>query len=402
MKRSIVCIAVALVSLAWIASPDAHAQAVKVGIIAPFSGPYADWGKEYQRAIQLYLERHNGKNGNPTVTVLTRDTGGINPARAKQLAQELIVRDQVTILGGEGFSPNVLAVADLVTEAKIPFVIFNAATAFITDRSKYFVRPTFTMWTYIHPFGQWAAQQGMKKGAILAADYSPGEDAIEAFTKGFEAADGKIVSVIKVPLNTTDFSSYLQRLRDASPQFVFIFFPNGPLSIGVVKAFFDRGLDKAGIKLLGGSETGEQELPAIGEAALGTITALIYGPYLSNPTNKAFVAAYKAKFGQTELPNFITIGAYDGMEMIFRMLKAAEGKRNGDKMMAGAMGYAWQSPRGPVSIDPRTREMVQNLYIRRVEKRDGILMNAEFHTIPNVKDPWHELNMGKQAPAGPR
>jgi branched-chain amino acid transport system substrate-binding protein len=401
MKRSLTAIAFALVSLVCLAGA-AHAQ-VKVGILGPFSGPYADWGKEYQRAIDLYLERNNGKNGNPTVTVITRDTGGLNPARAKQLAQELIVRDQVAILGGEMFSPNVLALTDLLTEAKMPFVIFNGATGFITDRSKYFLRPTFTMWHYVQPFGKWAAEQGIKKGAILVADFAAGEDANEAFTNGFESGGGKISSVIKIPMNTTDFSSYLQRLRDAAPEAVFMFVPQGPLSIGLMKAFYDRGLDKAGIKLLGGTETAEQDLPAIGDIALGAVTSMTYGPYLNNPANKEFVAAYKAKYGKDELPGFNTVGAYDGMEVIFRALKAAAGGRDGDKMMAGVAGYSWNSPRGPVSMDPKTREMVQNLYIRRVEKRDGLLGNFEFHTIPNVKDPWHEMNIGaRQAPAGPR
>jgi branched-chain amino acid transport system substrate-binding protein len=375
----------------------AQAQDVKVGIVAPFSGPYASWGKEYQRGIDLFLEEHNGKHGNPKVTVLTRDTGGVNPSRARQLAQELVVRDQVVVLGGEMFSPNLLAIADVATESKTPFIIFNGATSFITDKSPYFVRPTFTMWSFIYPFGEWAVKQGYKKGAILVADFAAGEDAIEAFTKGYEAAGGQMATVIKVPLSTTDFSTYLQRLREAKPDAAYMFFPVGPLSIGLVKAFYDRGLDKAGIQLLGGTETGEQELPAIGDAAIGAITALVYGPFLDNPKNKAFLETYRTKFGKDELPSFSTVAAYDGMELMFEMLRKTGGKKDADKMIAAVGNYKWESPRGPVSIDPKTREMVQNLYIRRVEKNsDGILFNREFHTIADVKDPWHELQAGKK------
>jgi branched-chain amino acid transport system substrate-binding protein len=383
-------------TLALLASTAAQAQDHKIGIIAPFSGPYAAWGKEYQRGIDLFLDEHNGKNGNPKVTVLTRDTGGVNPSRARQLAQELVVRDQVVALGGEMFSPNLLAVADVATESKTPFIIFTGATSFITDKSPYFVRPTFTMWTFIYPFGEWAVKQGYKKGAILVADFAAGEDAIEAFTKGYEAAGGQVPTVIKVPLNTTDFSPYLQRLREAKPDAAYMFFPVGPLSIGLVKAFYDRGLDKEGIQLLGGTETGEQELPAIGPSATGAITALVYGPFLDNPKNKAFLAAYQKKFGKDELPSFSTVAAYDGMELIFEMLRKTGGRKDADKMIAAVANYKWDSPRGPASIDPRTREMIQNLYVRRVEKHaTGALYNKEFHTIPDVKDPWHELQAKK-------
>lgn len=373
-----------------------QAQELKIGIIAPFSGPYANWGKEYQRAIDLYLEQHNGKNGNPTVRVITRDTGGVNPSRARQLAQELIARDQVVALGGEMFSPNLLAVADVISETKTPFVIFNGATSSITDTSPYFVRPTFTMWSFIYPFAKWAVTtKGYKKGAILVAAFAAGDDAVEAFTAGYKSAGGEIVSVIKVPLTTTDFSSYLRKLREAKPEAAYMFFPVGPMSIGLVKAFYDAGLDKAGIQLLGGTETGEQELPAIGAAAVGATTALTYGPFLDNPQNKKFVADYQKKFGRNELPSFVTVGAYDGMEVLFRMLRENPARRNGDTMIKAVGGYKWNSPSGPVSIDPKTREIIQNLYIRRVVKSSsGLLYNEKFDTIPQVKEPWHELGIG--------
>jgi branched-chain amino acid transport system substrate-binding protein len=381
------------------AAAPVQAKELKIGVIAPFSGPYANWGKEYQRAIDLYLEQHNGKDGNPTVSVITRDTGGVNPSRARQLAQELITRDQVVALGGEMFSPNLLAVADVISETKTPFVIFNGATSSITDTSPYFVRPTFTMWSFIYPFAQWAVnKQGYKKGAILVAGFAAGDDAVEAFTTGFKSAGGEIVSVIKVPLTTTDFSSYLRKLQDAKPDAAYMFFPVGPMSVGLVKAFYDAGLDKSGIQLLGGTETGEHELPAIGDTAVGAVTALPYGPFLDNPANKKFVAAYQKKYSKNELPSFVTVGAYDGMEILFRMLRETAAKRNGDAMIKAVGGYKWNSPTGPSSIDPQTREIIQNLYIRRVVKSSsGLLFNEKFDTIPQVKEPWHELGIGDKS-----
>lgn len=375
-----------------VAGPQAAAAEVKVGVIASFTGPYAIWGKQYQEAVDLYLAEQKSKAGNHDVTVLYRDVGGPNAQRARQLAQELIVRDGVAVLAGLEFTPTALAVADLASEAKIPFVIFNAGTSSVVQKSPFFVRTGFTQWSVSIPVTKWAAQQGYKSCAIVAADYGPGHDAIDAYKKGFGEAGGKIAAEIRVPLGTTDFSSYLQRVRDASPQCTFMFMPVGPMSAGLIKSYGERGLNKAGIQLITGAETQEFDLPAIGDSAIGVVTALHYGPYLDTPANKAFVQAYKAKYGKDALPSLISVAAYDGMKVVFEMIKATDGKRDGVKAIEAVKGLKWESPRGPVTIDPKTRDIVQNIYVRRVEKVDGTLMNKAFFTYPAVKDPWLEAN----------
>jgi branched-chain amino acid transport system substrate-binding protein len=381
--------------MALLAPAMAQAQDAKIGIIAPFSGAFANWGREYQRGIDLFLDEQKATNASPKVSVITRDTGGVNPNRARQLAQELILRDKVSILGGEVFSPNLLAITDLLTESKTPFVIFNGATAFITDKSPYFVRPTFTMWSLIYPAAKWYAENGYKTAVVLAADYSAGEDGTEAFSKGFEAGGGRLTGVIKVPLNTTDFAPYLQRLREAKPNGAFMFLPS-PMSIGLLKAFYGQGLDKAGIQLFATTETGEEDLPAIGEIAVGTMSSNVYGPFLDNPVNNAFRATYQKKYPK-ELPSFMTLVAYDSLKLAAAMLQETRGVKDGDKMIAGLAKYKLESPRGPVSFDPKTREMIQNLYVRRVEKNSsGILFNKTLATITAVEDPWHKLQAEKK------
>lgn len=386
-------VASSLLCVATAASPAA-ADPVKVGILVTTTGPYAIWGKGYEQAIQLYLEQHNGKDGNPDVQVIYRDVGGDNPPRARQLAQELVVRDGVAILGGLEFTTTVLAMADVINEAKIPFVIFNSATSFVTDKSPYYVRASFTQWQAMVPAAKWALAQNYRKCATLVADYAPGKDAVDAFTKGFTDGGGRMIDNIRVPLGTTDFSSYFQRVQDDAPQCLVTFMPLGPMSAGVIKGFAERNL-KSKMQLIGSGETPEFDLPAIGDAAIGTVTALHYGPYLDNPQNNAFRAAMLKKYGPSGLPSFVSVQAYDGMEIIFHMLKATGGKRDADAMMAAIKGYHWLSPRGPVTVDPQTRELIQNIYIRRVERVHGMLINQVIDTYHDVKDPWHEYHAAK-------
>jgi branched-chain amino acid transport system substrate-binding protein len=388
-----------MLGVAWLAAVSmgspALAQEVKVGVLGSFTGAYAVWGKQFQEAVDLWLEQNKGMVAGKKVMVLYRDVGGPNPQRARQVAQDLVVRDEVAVLAGLEFTPTVLAMADLIDQAKIPFVIFNSGTSMVTRKSPYYVRAGFTQWSVSIPVSRWAAQQGMKRAMIVAADFAPGHDALEAFAKGFKDAGGQIIGDIRVPLGTTDFSSYLQRVRDANPEGVFMFMPLGPMSAGFIKAFAERGLMKQGIRLMAGAETPEFDLPAIGDSALGVVTALHYGPYLDNPTNKAFVAAYQAKYGKDALPSLISVAAYDGMRVVAEMIRATDGKRDGAKMIDAVRGLKWDSPRGPVSIDPKTREIIQNIYVRRVEKGPGgVLFNKEFFTYPSVKDPWLELNPG--------
>jgi branched-chain amino acid transport system substrate-binding protein len=370
----------------------AHADEIKIGLLSQYSGIYSWWGQEYQRGVDLYLAQNGSRVGSHTLTVLPRDEAGSSPQRARQLAQELVIRDRAQYLIGGVFTPTVLGATDIINQTKTPYVILNSGTSSVTDKSPYFVRVGFTQWAVSVPLVKWAVEQGSKKAVILVADYAPGYDGIEAFGTTFKSLGGEIVAEIKVPLGTTDFSTYLQRVRDAGAPTVFMFMPVGPMSAGLIKAYKQRGLDKAGITLLSTNEVQESDLPAIGDDALGLTTALHYTPYLDNPVNKAFVTAYKAKFGADALPSIASVAAYDGMGLIAEMIKATNGKPDGDKAMAVAKAAKWESPRGPVSIDPATREIVQNVYMRKVEKIDGKLGNKAFYTYPAVKDPWHELN----------
>jgi branched-chain amino acid transport system substrate-binding protein len=387
LRRQFIALACAVAAIASV-----QAAEIKVGLLGQFSGPYAWWGKEYQRGVDLYLQQTGGKVGMHTLSVLPRDEGGTSPQRSRQLAQELVVRDKVQYLLGGTFTPTVLGVTEVATQTKTPFVILNSGTSSVTLKSPYFVRVGFTQWTVSVPLVTYAFEQGVKNAVIVAADYAPGQDAFEAFGKTFTKLGGTIAGEVKVPLGTTDFSSYLQRVRDLKPQAVFMFMPLGPMSAGFIKSFKERELDKAGITLMATNETLESDLPAVGEGALGLTTALHYTPYLDNPANKAFVAAYKAKYGKDELTSIASLAGYDGMRLIAEMVRATNGEQNGDKAMAAAKGFKWDSPRGPASIDPKTREIVHNVYIRKVEKIDGQLGNKAFKTYPAVKEPWHEAN----------
>lgn len=381
-----------LAGAALVAGGAAQAEDIKIGLMSQFSGVYSWWGQEYQRGVDMYFAQNGNKVGSHTLTVLPRDEAGTSPQRTRQLAQELTVRDRAQYLIGGVFTPTVLGTVDIVNQTKTPYVVLNSGTSSVTDKSPYFVRLGFTQWAVSVPLVTWAVQQGAKKAVIVAADYAPGYDALEAFGSTFKKQGGDVAAEIKVPLGTTDFSTYLQRVRDANVQYVFMFMPVGPMSAGFIKAFKDRGLDKAGVTLLATNESQEADLPVVGDAALGLTTALHYTPYLDNPVNKAFVAAYKKKFGADALPSIASVAAYDGMRLIADMVKATDGKKDGDKAMAAAKTAKWDSPRGPISIDPETREVVQNIYMRRVEKIDGKLGNVAFSTFPAVKDPWHELN----------
>jgi branched-chain amino acid transport system substrate-binding protein len=389
MKQSAIA-GLAVISLGLFGSA-VGAQEVRVGITASITGPFSVWGKQYREGIDLFLGEHGNTVAGQKINIIYRDVGGANPPRSKQLAQELVVRDKAAVLGGHELTPNVLAVTDVINQAKIPFVIFNTGTAFVTDRSPYFLRVGFTQWTHYHPLGMWAGQNGLKRCVSIAADYAPGHDSLAAVKAGFIGAGGEIISEIRVPLDATDFSPYLQRIRDASPECAFVFMPLGPMSVAFTKAYTNRGLQSAGIKYLGQSETAEFDLPAIGDGAVGIITAQVYGPYLDNPTNSAFVKAYQAKYGADQLPSIISVLGYDGMRVVTEMLKATDGKLNGDAAMAAIKGFSWQSPRGPVAFDPETREPIQNVYIRQVVKENGRLYNKTIHTYTAQKEPWHEL-----------
>jgi branched-chain amino acid transport system substrate-binding protein len=378
-------------AMAIIQATAAGADDIKIGVLGSFSGSYASWGQHFQQAVDLWLEQRKSQVGAHKLSVLYRDVGGANPQRAKQLAQELVVRDQVNYLAGLEFTPTVLAVAEVIDQAKMPFVIFNSGTSVVTRKSPFYIRAGFTQWSVAVPEAHWAIEQGKKRAVIISADFAPGYDAIDSYTQGFSEKGGTILDTIKVPMGTTDFSSYLQRIRDAKPDSTFMFMPVGPMSVGLIKAYMDSGLRNAGVELYAAAEADDTDLPAIGDAAIGMLSALHYSASLDNPTNKAFVAALTAKFGAAGLPNIASVAAYDGMTVIGKMIEAT-GSAGGEKAIAAVKGFAWESPRGPVSIDPMTRDIVQNIYIRRVEKAGDRLINKTIHTYPSVKDPWKEMH----------
>jgi branched-chain amino acid transport system substrate-binding protein len=373
----------------------AFAQTVRIGIVNTFSGPQASFGEMTDRAFKLYLKLHE-KELPPGVKVemISRDDGGPNPDKAKQLAQDLIVRDKVNLLTGVVFTPNAMAVAPLTQEAKVPLVITNAGTSVITTRSPYLVRTSFTLWQSSYPLGQWAAKK-FRKAYTLVSDYGPGHDAEEAFIRGFKESGGEVVGTVRVPLQNPDFAPYLQRVKDARPDALMVFIPAGRTATAVMKTFGDLGLDKAGVKLIGpGDITTDEELPNMGDVALGVLTVHHYSAAATRPANKAFVAAWKQEYGADSTPNFVAVGAWDGMDMMFQAIKAQKGKLDADKTMEMFKNYRNpNSPRGPISIDPATRDIVQNEYLREVRKVGGQLANVELETVATaLKDPWKELN----------
>jgi branched-chain amino acid transport system substrate-binding protein len=380
------------------AASSVSAQTVKIGFITSYSGLNGNLGPYMERAVRLYIKQHE-KELPPGVKIelITRDDTGPNPDKAKQLAQELIVRDKVNLLAGVIFTPNALAIAPLATEAKVPFVIMNAGTAVITTRSPYIARTSFTLWQSSYPLGTWAAKK-FKTAYTLVSDFGPGHDSETAFSQAFEAGGGKIVAKVRVPLQNPDWAAYMQRVKDAKPDTLMVFIPAGKTATAVMKNFSDLGLDKAGIKLIGpGDITTDEELPNMGDVALGVTTMFHYSAAAERPANKAFVAAWKKEYGANEVPNFLSVGSWDGTALIFEMIKQQKGKIDPDRSMEIAKGWKFaNSPRGAISIDPETRDIIQPEYLREVRKVGGQLANVEIETISTaVKDPWKELQKKK-------
>ena len=375
--------------VAWLMVAAAFAQdVVKVGIIAPFSGPFADYGKQFAAGVKAYQKINGESAGGHKVEIIIRDTGGPSPEVAKRLAQELAVRDKVDFIAGFGLTPEALAAADIATQAKRPMIIFNAASSVITTKSPYVARTSMTLPQVSAPLGTWAAKNNIKKVYTLVADYGPGIDAESAFKKTFTAAGGQIVDSVRTPLRSPEFSPFIQRIKDAKPDAVFVFIPAGEQSIGFMKAFNERGLAQAGIKVIGtGDLTDDHVLNAMGDIALGIITTHHYSAAHDSPENKAFLKAYGEVARDEGRANFMTVGAYDGMAAIYEVVKKLNGKIDADKAMEVLKNYKATSPRGPIMIDPETRDIVQTIYVRRVEKKNGELWNVEFDHFDNVKDP---------------
>ena len=383
--------------LAAFAASTACAQTVKIGFITSYSGLNGNLGPYMERAVRLYLKQHEKELGGVKVELLTRDDTGPNPDKARQLAQELVVRDKVDLLAGVIFTPNAMAMAPIATEAKVPFVIMNAGTSVITTRSPYIARVSFTLWQSSFPLGQWAAKK-YKTAYTLVSDFGPGHDAETAFMQAFKAGGGNIVASVRVPLQNPDWAAYLQRVKDAKPDTLMVFIPAGKTATAVMKNFSELGLGQAGIKLIGpGDITTDEELPNMGDVALGVTTMFHYSAAGDRPANKAFVAAWKKEYGANETPNFLSAASWDGTAMIFEAIRQQKGKIDPDKTMAIFKNWKFaNSPRGPISIDPETRDVVQNEYLREVRKVGGQLANVELETFATaVKDPWKEQQKKK-------
>ena len=384
LRRTI--LKVLAVSTALVAAGPALAQeAVKIGLILPLTGPFATIGRQVEAGARLYVAQNGTEAGGKTIELVVRDDGGVAD-QTRRIAQELVTREDVEILGGFGLTPLALATAPVSTQAKIPTVVMAAATSIITEQSPYIVRTSFTLPQVTVPMANWAAENGIKRVVTLVADYGPGLDAEKAFAETFTGTGGEVVEAIRVPVANPDFAPFLQRVRDAAPEALFVFVPSGQ-GAAFMKQFTDRGLAEAGIRLIGtGDVTDDDVLNEMGAPALGTITTHHYSAAHDSPANKAFVEAFEAANGRR--PAFMGVGGYDGMHLIYEALKATNGETDGDAIVEAMKGMAWESVRGPVSIDPETRDIVQNVYAREVREVDGQLYNVETGIAAEaVKDP---------------
>lgn len=377
--------AIAALAIGTLATGSAFAQdTVKIGLIVAMTGQQASTGKQIKAAVDLYMKEHGDTVAGKKIQVILRDSGSV-PDNSKRLAQELIVKDKVSVIAGFEITPAALAVAPLATEAKVIELVMAAGTSIITEKSPYIARTSFTVPQSCVIVADWAAKNNIKKVVTIVSDYAPGFDAEKSFTERFKAAGGTVAEAIRVPLANPDFAPFLQRAADAKPDAIFIFVPSGQGGT-FMKQFAERGLDKAGIKAIGpGDVTDDDQLPGMGDATIGVVTAHFYSADHQSAKNKAYVAAFEK--ANNFRPNFMSVGGYDGMHLIYEALKKTGGKADGDSLIAAMKGMKWESPRGPISIDPETRDIIQNIYVRKVEKKNGQLYNVEFSTFEAVKDP---------------
>ena len=384
-KRLLAAVACTGAFILTLPGTAAAQDTVKIGVVQSMTGNLSPTGRQVIAGARLYMQLNGDTVAGKKVQLIVKDDTSA-PDMAKRLAQELIVNEKVHLLG-LGITPVALAVAPLSTEAKIATVVMVSGTSVVVERSPYFVRTSFTLGQQALVMGQWAAKNGIKKVAIVQADWAPGNEATNVFTSAFTAGGGQVLETLKVPLANPDYSPFLQRAADTKPDALFAF-PSAQAGI-FFKQFKERGLDKSGIRVIGpGDVTDDDELPNMDDGILGAITAGGYSAAHNSPTNKAYVEAFKK--ANNFRPNFISLGGYDGMHVIYEALKKTGGKTDGDAVIAAMKGMAWESPRGPMSIDPDTRDLIQNIYIRRVERVGGELYNTEIETTEAVKDPLHK------------
>ena len=361
---------------------------LKIGLIMPYSGQFADTATQMDNGIKLYMKQQGDTVAGRKIEIIRKDTGGVAPDVAKRLAQEMVVRDGVDILAGFVLTPNAMAASDVSDQAKKFMVIMNAATSIVSTKSPYSVRVSLTLPQVTEALGTWAATKGgVKKAYTMVSDYGPGHDSEGGFQRAFKAAGGEIVGAVRMPVANPDFSAFIQRAKDLNPESIFVFVPAGAQPAAFGKALAERGVDPTKIKVLGtGEVTDELAVKSMGDAALGVITAWHYDYNHDSKLNKEFVKAYNES-NPGPKPNFLAVGGYDGMHLIYEALKKTGGKSDAESLVAAAKGMKWESPRGPISIDPETRDIIQTVYIRRVEKVGGNLVNVEFDKLENVKDP---------------
>jgi len=383
MRKTILAVAAILLA----ASCANAQQTVKIGLILPYSGQFSDAAAQMDNAIKLYVKQHGDTVAGKKLEFIRKDTGGINPPVAKRLAQELLTRDNVDILAGFVLTPNAMAAGDISAEAKKFMVVMNAATSIITTKSPYMARTSLTIPQIDTTLGTWAYKSGIRKVYTMVSDFGPGHDGETSFIAGFKAAGGEIVGSVRMPVANPDFSAFVQRAKDLNPEAIFVWIPGGAQPAAFAKALSDRGLDPKKIKIMGQGEVtmDDNALKSMGDAALGIITVFHYGWEHNSAMNKKFVADYNADYKRN--PDVFSIGGWDGMHLIYEALKKTKGGTDGEALIAAAKGMKWESPRGPISIDPDTRDIIQTVYIRRVEKVGGNIQNVEFDKVPNVKDP---------------
>ena len=375
-------------ALAAIAGAASAQNVIKLGMVSSFSGPFAEYGQQMLNGMKAYMKINGDTVAGKKIEIVQKDDGGPAPDVAKRLAQELVTRDNVDILVGFGFTPNALAVAPIATESKKAMVIMNAATSIITTKSNEIVRVSMTLPQVTQPMAIWAAKNGIKKVYTVVSDFGPGIDAEKTFTEAFKKAGGEIVGSVRTPVQNPDFAPFIQRLKDAKPEAVFLFLPAGAPGVAFMKGYEERGLREAGIKLLAtGDITDDTVLDTMGAPALGLITSFHYSADHKSPENDAFKKAYGEVSGSKMRPNFMACAGYDGMALIYEALKKTNGSTDGEKLVAAMKGAKWVSPRGPVMIDPETRDVVQTVYIRKVEKVGSELYNVEFDKFADQKDP---------------
>jgi branched-chain amino acid transport system substrate-binding protein len=385
MKRIILSM-VAAIALCSAAAADT----IKIGVIGPFSGPFALQGKNFKAGIDAYIATHGGgKIGDDDIEIVYRDVPQADPAQSKALAQELVVKEGVQYLAGFYFTPDAMAVTPLLEQANVPLVVMNAATSAIITKSPLIVRTSFTTWQTSAPMAKVAKERGVTKVITVVSDYGPGVDAENAFKATFAAEGGTVVESIRMPLATNDFSPIMQRVKDSGAEAVFAFLPSGPTTLGFVKSYNENGLKQAGVQFLApGDLTQESDLPALGDPAIGILTTFHYAVSHDSPENKAFVEAATKAIGNPAELSFPSVGAYDGMHVIYKMIEATGGKQDAQKAVDAVKGLSWESPRGPVQIDAETRHITQNIYLREVAKHeDGTFYNKEIKTFEKQNDP---------------